>query len=185
MCIRDRTLREELGGEDWTLGEERYARHMRVLEENREAYAQLDEAQQALRAKEPERALELADAAIDAYPEEAAFHAVRGQALARMGEEASAIAALDAAIERNDGYYSYHLDRGLLHRARGDDERARTDLERSASLLPTAPAHLALGQLAEADGARADAIGHYEKAASAEGFFGERAREALSRLQDG
>ncbi len=179
-----RALREELGGEDWTLGGERYARHIRVLEENSEAYARHDEAQQALRAKEPRRALELADAAIDAYPEEAAFHAVRGQALARLGEKDQAITAFDAAIERNDGYFSYHLDRGLLHRVRGDDERAREDLVRSARLLPTAPAHLALGEMAEADGARDAAIANYEKAASAEGFYGERAREALSRLQD-
>ncbi len=180
-----RRLRAEMDASAWTLGAERYARRTAPLRENSEAYADHEAGREALQAGNPEQALSLAEQAIDAYPEEAAFHALKGQALARMGEPEAAVEALDRAIARNDRTFAFHLDRGLLRKELGRDDRARSDLRRANELLPTAPAHFTLGQLAEADGERASALRHYRRAAESESAYGERAQEALSRLRSG
>lgn len=178
-------LRAEMDTSDWTLGAERYARSTSPLREQEEAYARHDQGREALQADEPQRALELAEAAVSAYPEEAAFHALRGQALARLGQQEAALEALDAAVARNDRTFSFFLDRGLLRKELGREQRARSDLQRANELLPTAPAHLVLGELAEGEDERDRAIRHYERAAESDSAYGERAREALARLRGG
>ena len=178
-------LAEEHDPAEWTLGEAAYAERMAPLREHAEAYAAHESGQQALADGDPERALELAERALEAYPEEAAFHALKGTALARLDDPDAAEAALTAAIERNDAYFAYHLERGMLRQETGQRAAARTDLERANDLLPTAPAHLGLGRIAEADGERARAVEHYELAAESDSRYGERARRALSRLGAG
>ena len=61
-------------------------------------------------------------------------------------------------------------------------DAAVADLERSLELLPTAPAHFALGDIAQARGNRDEAIEHYKVVAKAGGEYGEAATTALVKL---
>jgi hypothetical protein len=61
-------------------------------------------------------------------------------------------------------------------------DAAVTDLERSLELLPTAPAHFALGDIAKVRGDRDEAIEHYKVVASAGGEYGEAATAELVKL---
>ena len=57
------------------------------------------------------------------------------------------------------------------------------DLENSIKLLPTAPAHFALGDIAQRRGNTQEAIGHYKVVAQAGGDYGKAATDALVRLE--
>ena len=179
-----RQLREKYDGAfRHGLGAERYARHMRALYESQEAYAAYDQGRSALAGGDAVRALALADSAVAAYGEEAAFHALRGAALIELGRDDEAEAVLDHALSLNGHYFAIHLERGLLAERRGDHRQARDHLERSNQLLPTAPAHFTLGALAEQRGDGGAAARHYRAAAESDSDYGRRARRALSRLE--
>jgi lipopolysaccharide biosynthesis regulator YciM len=70
----------------------------------------------------------------------------------------------------------------LANRELDKDTAAFTDLERSVELLPTAPAHFALGSLAEERGNYDDAIEHYRVVAKSGGDYGKAATAALAKL---
>ena len=61
-------------------------------------------------------------------------------------------------------------------------DAAVTDLERSLELLPTAPAHFALGNIAKARGNRDEAVEHYKVVAKAGGEYGQAATAELVKL---
>lgn len=177
------TLRHEFPDRQWRLGEEAYQERVAVLHRNEDAYRKLEEGRQALAEGDAARALRLAEDAAEQVPEEAAFHGLRGQALAEQGRDEQALAALDRAIELDPEFFQTRLARGSLRRAAGDGDGAREDLERANALLPTAPAHYQLGRLAEERGETDAAARHYEIAAESRTEVGERAREALAELR--
>ncbi len=184
---RNQETAEALYGEhpdrDWILGGERYAEKVEPLHRTREAYAAHDRARQALIDGQPDKSLALVERALEAYEREPAFHGLRGQALARLGQKREAEAALDQAIALDDGYFAFFLERGRLLQERGEAQSAREDLERANALLPTAPGHLALGELAEADGAMGEALENYRLAAESDSSYGRRAAAAVERLK--
>ncbi|MDZ4252496.1 MAG: M48 family metalloprotease [Sulfuritalea sp.] len=162
-------------------GEEVYRQKMALLNKTRPAYAAHDEGRKLLE-KQPAQALAQADQALKLEPREAMFHALRGDALHKLGRDAEAEREYDAAIKRNDAYYAYYLNRGLVRQRLGNKSGAQSDLERSTALLPTAAAHYELGKLAQGTGNPAKAIGHYKLAAGAQSDLGRRAGAALLRL---
>lgn len=162
-------------------GEEVYRRRLAFLIASKPAYEAHDEGRKLLE-KEPAKTLAKADQAIRLEPREAMFHALRGDALKKLGRMAEAEQEYGEAIKRNADYYAHHLNRGLTRSRLGNAAGAQADLERSNALLPTAAAHYVLGNLAQGASNPAKAIEHYRLAAASDSEVGKRAGTALVRL---
>ncbi|KAF0162651.1 MAG: putative Zn-dependent protease [Rhodocyclaceae bacterium] len=162
-------------------GEDVYRRKLAFLIKSKPAYAAHDEGRKVLE-KDPAQALAKADQAIKLEPREAMFHALRGDALKKLGRVAEAEHEYGEAIKRNDDYYAYYLNRGLTRSRLGNKAGAQSDLERSNALLPTAAAHYVLGNLAQGANNPAKAIEHFRLAAGSDSEVGKRAGASLVRL---
>ncbi len=147
------------------------------------AYKAYDDGRKALSEKKIDEALTLANKALGLYSEEAHFHALRGDVRLAAEKFDMAITNYNRAINRRDGFFYYHLQRGLANKELGHTDSAVTDLERSLELLPTGPAHFALGDIAEASGNLQGAIEHYKVVAKSGGDYGKAATAALVRLE--
>ncbi len=163
-------------------GKAEYSRVMARTMELKPAYEAYDEGRKALAEKDMDKALAQAEKALDLFDGEAHFHALRGDI--RLVEENYDWAATNytRAIERRNDFFYYHLQRGIARKELGQDESAVIDLERSLALLPTAPAHYALGDIAKAQGNRPKAIEHYRVVAKSGGDYGKAATAELVRL---
>ncbi|WP_332102828.1 hypothetical protein [Kineobactrum salinum] len=73
----------------------------------------------------------------------------------------------------------------MAHARLGSREQARTDLERSSELLPTAVAMNELGKIALHAGDTAAARQYFQAAASGQGEVSQQARQAFVRLDIG
>ncbi|TRZ56489.1 MAG: peptidase M48 [Rhodocyclaceae bacterium] len=162
-------------------GEDVYQRKMAFLSTSKPAYAAHDEGRKLLE-KDPARSLVQAERAIKLEPREAMFHALRGDALKKLGRAAEAEHEYGEAIQRNGDYYAYFLSRGLTRSRLGNAAGAQSDLERSNALLPTAAAHFVLGNLAQGAGNPVKAIDHFKLAAASDSDIGKRAGSSLARL---
>jgi len=162
-------------------GEEVYRKKLAFLMQSKPAYAAHDEGRKLLE-KQPAQALAKADQAIGLEPREAMFHALRGDALKKLGRMTEAEQEFSEAIKRNGDYYAHYLDRGLARQRLGNNAGAQSDLERSNALLPTAAAHYVLGNLAQGDSNPTKAMEHYKLAAGSDSEVGKRAGAALARL---
>ena len=162
-------------------GEDAYHRKLAFLMQTKPAYNAHDEGRTLL-AKDPAQALAKADQALKLEPREAMFHALRGDALKKLGRVTESEQDYSEAIKLNGEYYANHLNRGLLRQRLGNALGAQVDLERANALLPTAAAHYVLGNLAQAGNNQAKAIEHYRLAAGSQSEIGQRAGSALVQL---
>jgi predicted Zn-dependent protease len=162
-------------------GEEEYRRRIAGLIGVKPAY-QAHDAGRKLLDKEPQKALEKADEALAIEPREALFHALKGDALKKLGRAAEAEREYDEALKRNGEYFAHYLGRGQLRDGRGDRAGARADFEQANRLLPTAVAHYGLGRIAQAANDSERAMAHYREAAGSDSEIGRRAGAALVRL---
>jgi len=174
-------LRPELAGRDMELGELRYQQAMAFLEENSEAYALFDEAERAIADDDLDIALLNLDAAIDMV-DEPRFLGLKGDILLYQENYRNAVDNYNDAILKDDSYYDYYLGRGVAYARLGDRSRARTDLEHSARLLPTAIAMNELGKLALVENDRPLAKQYFQEAAGAQGRVGQEASINFIRL---
>ena len=165
------------------IGEESYAAAMAQTLRTKPAYDAYDEGRKALAEKNPGKALTLAEEALELFPGEAHFHALRGDVRMFNRQYEMAATNYDRAIERRGTFFYYHLQRGLARKELGQVDAAVTDLERSIELLPTAPAHYHLGTIREQRGDTAGAIAHYKIVAKGGGDYGKAATERLVRLE--
>jgi predicted Zn-dependent protease len=180
VALNEATLaRLGAGGET---GAERYRQRTAMLRKLAPAYAAYDRGRKALAGGDAAAALAAAREAQRLAPAEALFDGLEGAALSASGRDREAIAAFDRAIARNAGYFLFPLQRGLSRLALRQRAAARTDLEASVALLPTARAHAALGRLALDDGDVARARQHFELAAGAGGDIGAEAAEQVERI---
>jgi beta-barrel assembly-enhancing protease len=168
------------GGE---MGVEPFAAAMKQTMQWKPAYDAYDEGRKALKDKKPDVALAKAEQAIGLLPGEAHFHALRGDAYLVQKKFPAARQAYTDAIARNDGFFYYHLQRGLIAEHERLDDQARADLETSLKLLPTGAAYYALGNIAS----RARNVGaarqYYAAASGAQGEIGQAAGLALMRIE--
>jgi predicted Zn-dependent protease len=167
------------GGE---IGAERYRQKIAPLLKDKEAYAAYDEGRKALTDGQTDKALMLAEKALAAEPKEALFHALRGDVLFKKGLYQDAVTNYDRALERNNGYFHYYLQRGLALQQLGQRDKAVADLEYSTKLLPTAPALNALGKSSLAQGDRTKAKQYFAAAAESKSQHGQEAAASLVRL---
>lgn len=177
----NRKTAKELGNKG-ELGEKRYRQVMAPLIAAREGYAAYDDGRQALSKGETEKALTLAEKALAIEPKEALFHALRGDIRLRQKRYQDAIINYDRALERNESYFYYYLQRGLVRQELGQRQQAERDLHRSAELLPTAPGLNALGELSLATGDKTSAKNYFSAAATSDSKAGRKAASSLARL---
>jgi len=147
------------------------------------AYDAYDAGRKALSDKKTDEALVLANKALDLFPEEANFHSLRGDLRLVDKQYSMAITNFDRAISRRSSFFYYHLQRGIAKKELGQTDGAVVDLERSLTLLPTAPAHFALGKISQDRGAIDEAIKHYKAVAQSSGPYGDAAKTELARLE--
>ncbi|MBI3775880.1 MAG: M48 family metalloprotease [Gammaproteobacteria bacterium] len=164
-----------------TLGAESYQARIAVLKKSREAYNKFDEGRKALAANNPDAALAAAEAALKIEPREALFYGLRGDAKIKQKRLLDALTDFDLAIGRNRDYFQFYLQRGLI-KQQLRDAGARADLEKSVALLPTAVAHLALGDDALKRNDKESAKQNFALAAQSESDTGKRATLQLARL---
>ena len=144
------------------------------------AYDVYDEGREALADKKPDVAVEKAGKAIKLLPEEANFYSLRGDARIVKKQHDMALTNFNSAIRRRDNFFYYYMQRGLIHEELGHDDLAEADLEVSIEMLPTAPAHYALGRIAARRGDKSTAMEHYRLVASS--GHGEVAKAAYADL---
>ena len=165
------------------VGKAEYQAAMKKTLAAKPAYDAYDEGRKALAEKQPEKALALVNKALDLYPQEAHFHALRGDIRLTQDNFDWAITNYTRAIERRNNFFYYHLQRGLARKELGQTDGAVADLNRSLEFLPTAPAHYTLGTIAEERGDMNTAVEHYKVVAKAGGPYGEAASAALVKYE--
>jgi predicted Zn-dependent protease len=167
------------------LGIEPYGEAMERTREVAPAYKAYDDGRKALAEKNTELAMAKAEEAIAILPQEAHFHALRGDARIVNEQYDMAVTNFDSAIKRRDDFFYYYLQRGRANERLGNDDSAVQDLQKSLEYLPTAPAHFTLGNIAAKRGNRAAAIEHYQVVAGGQGDIADAARASLVRLDIG
>lgn len=164
-------------------GRDEYAAAMARTMELKPAYEAYDEGRKALAEKKVDEALAKAGQALDLFSGEAHFHALRGDIRLVEDNYDWAVTNYTRAIERRGDFFYYYLQRGIARKESGNRDAAVADLERSLELLPTAPAHFALGDIAKDRGDVPGAIEHYKVVARAGGNYGKLATAELVRLE--
>jgi predicted Zn-dependent protease len=164
------------------IGADSYQAAMQRTLDMKPAYDAYDEGRKALADEDADLAMAKANTAINLFPDEAHFYALRGDARFTEEQYDQAIENYDIAIRRRDGFFQYYLQRGLAKEKLRKDNAAKTDLEKSNELFPTAIAHYSLGNIAARQGNKQKAIEHYTMVAGGQGEVAEAAREALVRL---
>jgi predicted Zn-dependent protease len=164
------------------VGADTYAAAMQKTRAALPAYEAYDKGRAALGKKDPDTALALANEALVLFPDEANFHALRGDVRLMNEQYDMAVTNYNRAIGRRDDFFYYYLQRGLAQHELQRDDAALSDLERSLDYLPTAPAHLVLGDIKAERGAIDEAINHYKVVAKGGGNVGKTAYERLVYL---
>ena len=178
---RRRANKLPAGGE---LGVERYAAAMKKTMAAKPAYEAYDKGRKALSEKKADEASALANEALTLFPDEAHFHALRGDVRLINKQYDMAVTNYNRAISRQDDFFYYYLQRGIARQELGQTDAAVVDLERSLEFMPTAPAHFTLGEIKEQRGQTDEAIEHYKIVAkSGSGETAKKAYEALLRLE--
>ncbi|WP_092008390.1 M48 family metalloprotease [Marinobacter daqiaonensis] len=177
----NRRLAEKYGAEGYR-GREVYQRKIAEAKRLQPAYELHNEAIQLANNKDYQAALSKVNQALKMAPNEAAFHATRGQLHEALDNPEKARENFDRAVELYPEMFSYRLLRGLNHLDAGRVDAARADLEASAEVVPTGIAYLRLGDIAVSEGNRDRAAGYYQQVAQAGGQLGEEAQRKLSQL---
>ncbi len=165
------------------LGVDRFQAAMRKTMGTIPAYKAYDDGRKALAEEKIDEALAFANKALDLNSEEAHFHALRGDVRLAADKYDMAMTNYNRALSRREGFFYYHLQRGIVNKELGRNDRAVADLTRSLELLPTAPAHFALGKIAEERDNLPEAIKHYKVVAKSGGDYGKAATVTLVRLE--
>jgi tetratricopeptide (TPR) repeat protein len=88
----------------------------------------------------------------------------------------------DRALQRNNDFFLFYLQRGLANEKLGYRDKAYNDLKQSVKRLPTAPAMKTLGDISQARGNPQEAKAFYRNAAGSKTPVGKEALASLVRL---
>ena len=167
------------------MGRERYLEKTAYLRRVQPAYEAYDEARKALAEDDTARAGELINRALSIEPREALFLQLQGDLYALDGEEEQALSLYRRSLRANPDFFYGYLRQGQMEYALGRHSAARTSLDRSNGLMPTAEAHYLLGMLDKRQGNLNGAMTHFRTAARSESETGEKAITELVRLDLG
>lgn len=167
------------GGE---MGKETYAKKVKHLKATKSAYIAYDEGVAALKKGDTATATKLAEKAIAVEPREARFHELLGDVAFTQEKAPAALSYYKKAISLQPNYFKPHLHSGIALFNTGKKKEAEPYLKRANELLPTAPGHALLGQLAESRGDTNLALQHYQVAASSNSDIGKDATARAMRI---
>lgn len=163
-------------------GDDAYAAATAGIRRNKPAYDAYDEGRKALAEDRPDDAMAHARKALSIEPREAHFYALQGDVFQSQRRFREARERYTTAMERNQRFFYYPLQRGLTSLELNDRQSARADLQASIELLPTAMAYHGLGVIAEGEGNLNQALEYYKGAAGSESDVGRQAYRSLLRL---
>ena len=159
-----------------------YDERITFLVKNKKAYEVYAKGREALEKGDTGKALVYSREAISIEPREGHFYALRGDANYMEKRFSEALADYNRAIELNNNYFYYYLQRGLTNKQLNQEQQAYADLQTSTKLLPTATAYTGLGELELSAGSSQQARQYFTEAASSNSPAGMQARVALLRL---
>lgn len=167
------------GGE---IGKEIYARKTARLMATKTAYKAYDDGVKALAKGDVATASTLAKQAIAGEPREARFHELLGDVALSQKKAQDAFAFYEKAIQLQPDYFKPHVQSGIALYNLGRKAEAEKYLVRANELLPTAPGHYLLGEIAEERGDLAMALKNYEIASGSNSEIGRASTERYVRL---
>ena len=167
------------GGE---MGKEMYAQKVGKVKATQPAYKAYDDAIAALKKNDTATATTLAQKAIAGEPREARFQELLGDIALTQKKPQEALAYYDKAIKMQPDYFKPHVQSGIALFNMGKKAEAEPFLKRANELLPTAPGHALLGDIAEGRGDIDGALKHYQIAASSNSEIGKQANEHAVKL---
>jgi len=170
------TLAQIGAGGDW--GKEVYKQKTAKLRATQGAYKAYDDAVKALSEKNIDKAKTLINQAIAGEPREARFQELLGDIALTEKKPQDALKLYAKAIKLQPDYFKPHIQSGIALFNMGKKAEAEPYLKRANELLPTAPGHALLGQIAEDRGQTDIALQHYQVAASSNSDIG---KDAISR----
>lgn len=160
------------GGE---LGKETYTQKVSKLKSTQAAYKAYDEGVKALAVKDTAKATALVKQAIASEPREARFQELLGDIALTQKKPQEALVFYDKAIKMQPDYFKPHIQSGIALFNMGKKTEAEPYLKRANELLPTAPGHALLGQIAEERGQTDIALQHYQMASGSNSEIGKEA----------
>lgn len=167
------------GGE---IGKETYAKKVGKVKATQAAYKAYDEGVAALKEGDTATATKLAQKAIAGEPREARFQELLGDIAFTQKNPQKALDYYAKAIKMQPDYFKPHIQSGIALFNMGKKTEAEPYLKRANELLPTAPGHALLGQIAEERGDADLALQHYQVAASSNSDIGKEATARATRL---
>jgi predicted Zn-dependent protease len=167
------------GGE---MGKEVYAQKTAHIKATQPAYKAYGDAIAALKKGDTATANKLAQEAIKIEPKEARFQELLGDIALTQKKPQEALAYYDKAIKMQPDYFKPHVQSGIALFNMGKKAEAEPFLKRANELLPTAPGHALLGDIAEGRGDIDGALKHYQIAASSNSEIGKQANEHAVKL---
>jgi tetratricopeptide (TPR) repeat protein len=167
------------GGED---GRRNFEAKLAHLEKTRPAYEAYDKGRKALVDGDLALARQLAIKARKLEPREGHFEALLGDIEQKHGNHRTALTHYGKALRLNNGFFYYHLQRGIANEQLGNLQQAKQDLDNSIKLLPTANAYNSLGNIARQERRYGEAKEYYAKAAQDKTATGKQAYAALVEL---
>ena len=167
------------GGE---MGKEAYAQKVGKVKATQPAYKAYDDAIAALKKNDTATATTLAQKAIAGEPREPRFQELLGDIALSQKKNTEALAYYDKAIKMQPDYFKPHVQSGIALFNMGKKAEAEPFLKRANQLLPTAPGHALLGDIAEGRGDIDGALKHYQIAAASNSEIGKQASEHAVKL---
>lgn len=170
-------------GADGAMHTERYQQAIAKLKSSRPAYESLAKGKESLAKKDFSAALSYANQAIKQNSREAHFHILKGDVYMAQKRYSEALKSYQTALRNNQGYVGGWLGRGAAHYKLGQSAAAKTDLEKSLTMLPTVAAHYVLGNIARDSGDSETALGHYQAVAGSGAPQAEEAQAQVVKIE--
>ena len=164
------------------MGKDVYAKKVGRLKATQAAYKAYDDGVAALKKGDTTTATQLAKKAIAGEPREARFQELLGDIEFTKKQPQTALGYYAKAIKMQPDYFKPHIQSGIALFNMGKKKEAEPYLKRANELLPTAPGHALLGQIAEERGDTNLALQHYQVAASSNSDIGKEATARAMRL---
>ena len=164
------------------MGRERYRQKTAYLRRVQPAYEAYDQANEALKKEDVTAAQEKINRALAIEPRESLFHALQGDIYAMREDHRKALRSYEKAVSANPELFYGYLREGQMNYLLDRNDRARSSLDRSLELLPTAEAHYLLGMLDKEGGNMTAAVEHFQAAADSQSESGRKATRELVLL---